>query len=72
MDIVNQGLKKRYASEKRFRMLGLAAIIASMLFLGLLFVSIISNGYTAFWQTFIRLGGLFRPGDAAPGCFGDS
>jgi phosphate transport system permease protein len=45
MDIVNQGLKKRYASEKRFRMLGLAAIIASMLFLALLFTSIIGNGY---------------------------
>ena len=61
MDIVNQGLKKRYASEKRFRMLGLAAIIASMLFLALLFVSIIGNGYTAFWQTFIRLDIFFDP-----------
>ena len=61
MDIVNQGLKKRYASEKRFRMLGLAAIIASMLFLALLFVSIIGNGYTAFWQTFIRLDVFFDP-----------
>ena len=61
MDIVNQGLKKRYASEKRFRMLGLAAIIASMLFLALLFVSIIGNGYTAFWQTFVRLEVFFDP-----------
>jgi len=61
MDIVNQGLKKRYASEKRFRMWGLAAIIASMLFLALLFVSIIGNGYTAFWQTFVRLEVFFDP-----------
>ena len=62
LDIVNQGLQKRYASEKRFRMLGLAAIIASMLFLGLLFITIIGNGYTAFWQTYVKLEVYFDPG----------
>ena len=61
MDIVNQGLQKRYAAEKRFRMLGLAAIIASMLFLALLFVTIIGNGYTAFWQTFVKIDVYFDP-----------
>ncbi|MBW2513827.1 MAG: phosphate ABC transporter permease PstA [Deltaproteobacteria bacterium] len=61
MDIVNQGLQKRYAAEKRFRMLGLAAIIASMMFLALLFITIIGNGYTAFWQTFVKLDVYFDP-----------
>jgi len=61
MDIVNQGLQKRYAAEKRFRVLGLAAIIASMLFLALLFVTIIGNGYTAFWQTFVKIDVYFDP-----------
>jgi len=61
LDIVNQGLQKRYRSEKRFRMLGLAAIIASMLFLALLFVTIIGNGYTAFRQTFVKLEVYFDP-----------
>ena len=61
MDIVNQGLKKRYAAERRFKRLGFAAIIASMLFLALLFVSISSNGYTAFWQTFMKIEVFFDP-----------
>ena len=61
MDIVKQRLQKRYASEKRFRMLGLAAIITSMLFLTLLFITIIGNGYTAFWQTFVKLDVSFDP-----------
>ena len=42
-------------AEKRFRLYGLCAIIASLLFLSLLFLSIIGNGYTAFLQTFMKL-----------------
>jgi phosphate transport system permease protein len=61
IDIVNQGLARRYAAEKRFRRLGLAAIVASMMFLALLFVSIFSNGYSAFWQTFMRIEVFFDP-----------
>ncbi len=61
MDIVNQSLRKRYASERRFKKLGIAAIITSMLFLALLFFTIISNGYTAFWQTFIKIDVFFDP-----------
>lgn len=55
MDRVNVGLARRYKREKRFRMLGLAAIMASIGFLLLLFWSIFSNGYTAFKQTEILL-----------------
>ena len=55
MDLVNNGLARRYKKEKRFRRLGLAAIITSLCFLGLLFSSIIGNGWSAFWQTQLLL-----------------
>lgn len=54
-DIVRAGLKKRYKKEARFRHMGLAAIIMGLIFLSMLFISIIGNGYTAFWQTFVQL-----------------
>lgn len=55
MEQVNKGLARRYKKEKRFRRLGLAAIITSLCFLGLLFSSIIGNGWSAFWQTQLLL-----------------
>ncbi|MFO8083244.1 MAG: phosphate ABC transporter permease PstA [Desulfobacterales bacterium] len=61
IDIVKRGLARRYRSERRFKLYGLSAIIASLMFLAILFTSIISNGYTAFWQTFIRLDIHFDP-----------
>ena len=61
LDIVNRGLKKRYRAERRFRLYGLLAIVASMVFLSLLFISIIGKGYTAFQQTFIELNVFFDP-----------
>ncbi|MDX1709030.1 MAG: phosphate ABC transporter permease PstA [Desulfobacterales bacterium] len=61
LDVVNRGLNKRYRAERRFRLYGLLAIVASMAFLSLLFVSIIGNGYTAFKQTFIEIDVFFDP-----------
>ena len=61
LDIVNQSLNKRYRAERRFRRYGLGAIILSLCFLSVLFISIISNGYTAFQQTFIQLDIYFDP-----------
>jgi phosphate transport system permease protein len=61
LDIVNRGLSKRYRAERRFRSYGLLAIIASMVFLSLLFISIVGNGYTAFQQTFMELDVTFDP-----------
>ncbi len=55
MDIVNQGLTRRYRAEKRFRLYGMSAIVLSMVFLVFLFISIGANGYTAFQQTYVRL-----------------
>ena len=54
-DIVRAGLEQRYKREARFRRLGVSAIVAGLVFLSILFISIIGNGYTAFWQTFIQL-----------------
>jgi len=53
--IVKQGLKKRYAAERRFKVYGLAAICLAMTFLAILIISIVGNGYTAFQQTKIQL-----------------
>lgn len=55
IDIVNEGLKKRRASEKRFRIYGIIAISLGLSFLLILFSSIVSKGYTAFQQTYIQL-----------------
>ena len=55
IEIVNRSLKRRYRLERRFRLYGIAAIAASLLFLALLFLSIIAKGYSAFWQTYIQL-----------------
>lgn len=52
MDI---SLKARYAAERRFQAYGIIAISLGLIFLSLLFYSIISRGYTAFEQTIIDL-----------------
>lgn len=46
---------KRYAKERRFRMLGLGAICIAIGLLGILLSSIVLKGYTAFVQTYITL-----------------
>jgi len=61
LDIVNRGLSKRYRAERRFRFYGILAIVASLLFLSLLFASIIGKGYSAFQQTFVELDVFFDP-----------
>lgn len=48
-------LKRRYAAERRFQAYGLFAISLAMFFLAVLFASIISQGWTAFLQSQIRL-----------------
>jgi phosphate ABC transporter, permease protein PstA len=58
---VNAGLATRYRKERRFRFFGLAAIVASLVFLALLLCSIGVKGYTAFRQTQILLDIHFTP-----------
>ncbi|MEE4261351.1 MAG: phosphate ABC transporter permease PstA [Desulfobacteraceae bacterium] len=61
LEIVNRGLTKRYRAERRFRLYGLMAIMVSLLFLSVLFISIGANGYSALQQTFIKLNIFFDP-----------
>ncbi|MCF8052715.1 MAG: phosphate ABC transporter permease PstA [Desulfobacterales bacterium] len=55
METVRRGLKKRYRAERNFKICGIAAVSASLMFLAVLFTNIVGNGYTAFQQTFIEL-----------------
>ena len=61
IDIVNRGLRKRYQTERRFRLYGISAIILSLLFLSFLFLNIVWNGYSAFQQTYVELDVFFDP-----------
>ncbi len=61
IDIVNAGLTRRYRAERRFRLYGIAAIVASLIFLSILFISIFAKGYPAFQQTFLKLDVFFDP-----------
>jgi phosphate transport system permease protein len=48
-------LRQRYRAEKWFKRLGLSAIALSLAFIAFLFFTILSDGYTAFRQTYIQL-----------------
>jgi phosphate transport system permease protein len=72
IDIVNAGLARRYRTEKLFQRLGLAAIIASLTFLSLLFIAITSKGYTAFQQTHVKLNIFFDPQELDPAELGSA
>jgi phosphate transport system permease protein len=48
-------LARRQAAERRFRMFGMGAVCLALLFLVLLFASIVAKGYSALWQTEMRL-----------------
>ena len=61
IDVVHQGLAKRYRAERRFRLYGLSAIIIGLLCLAILFISIVGNGYKAFQQTYVELEVFFDP-----------
>jgi phosphate transport system permease protein len=61
IDIVHQGLAKRYRAEHRFKLYGLGAIVISLLCLAILFISIVGNGYKAFRQTYVELEVFFDP-----------
>ena len=52
---VRAGLQRRRNAERRFRRYGVAAVISGLVFLGLMFASIISNGYSAFHQHYARI-----------------
>jgi phosphate transport system permease protein len=55
IELVNRNLGRRYRAEKRFKFIGLFAIVCSLLFLAILFLSIVLKGYSAFWQSSVLL-----------------
>ena len=52
---VRARLKRRHRTEKAFRLLGLAAVLVGVVFLGGLFGSVLGKGLSAFQSTLVRL-----------------
>ncbi|MCB1858522.1 MAG: phosphate ABC transporter permease PstA [Gammaproteobacteria bacterium] len=60
-ETIRRSLARRYRQERHFRRWALSAVLAAASVVTLLFASIISNGYSAFQQTYIRLTIYFDP-----------
>src|SRR5688572_29097861 len=54
-DAMQKRIRKRYASERNFRLLGLSAVLLSAFFLAFLLFTMIGNGARGFTQTEIKL-----------------
>ncbi|MFZ9038228.1 MAG: phosphate ABC transporter permease PstA [Gammaproteobacteria bacterium] len=54
-EIVKQGLKKRYAKERRFQLYGRSAVFVGFIFLALLLIDIVIKAWPAFSVTEIKL-----------------
>src|SRR5690606_5674452 len=52
---IKKSIARRYAAERRFRIYGVLAIVFGLVFLAVLFGSILSTGYTAFVQSSFKL-----------------
>ncbi len=60
-DAVAGRLRRRYRTERRFKLACASALIVGGIFLAVLFTSIISKGYSAFTQHFVGLEVYFDP-----------
>jgi phosphate transport system permease protein len=65
-DAARERLRKRYAAEARFKYLGMGALATACLSLLILLWTIVSEGYTAFQQTHIKIEVEFSPDNTAP------
>jgi phosphate transport system permease protein len=54
-DVMQGRIRRRYAAERRFRFVGLFAVLLSAGFLAFLLISMMSNGLRGFTETQIRL-----------------
>jgi phosphate transport system permease protein len=58
---VAKGLKRRYRAEWRFKLYGLTAVMAGIVFVMFLFYSIVSKGYSSFQQAFVQMTVYYDP-----------
>ena len=65
-DLSAQRLRRRYGAERRFRIYGIAALAMAGIVLGILLFTIVSKGYTAFWNTRIGLDVYLDPAELDP------
>ena len=63
---VRRGLDRRLRSERRFRAYGIVAIVLAILMLLFLAGTIVSNGYAAFFQTWLKVDVLLDEDLIAP------
>jgi phosphate transport system permease protein len=54
-DLSETRIRRRYAAERRFRLYGVLAIGFAVFMLGFLAITVVAQGYSAFWQTRIVL-----------------
>ena len=62
-EIVRKGLPRRHAAEKRFKIYGIIAICFALGMLSLLVITIVSSGYSAFFQTYVKVQVNLSPDD---------
>ncbi len=65
-DLSETRIRRRYAAERRFRLYGVLAIGFAVFMLGFLAVTVVLQGYSAFWQTRIALDVVIDPAKVDP------
>ncbi|MEZ5831205.1 MAG: phosphate ABC transporter permease PstA [Dongiaceae bacterium] len=65
-DLSEGRIRRRYAAERRFRLYGMLAIGFAVFMLGFLAITVILQGYSAFWQTRIVLDVNIDPAEIDP------
>ncbi len=65
-DLSEARIRRRYAAERRFRLYGVLAIGFAVFMLGFLAVTVVLQGYSAFWQTRIALDVMIDPAKVDP------
>jgi phosphate transport system permease protein len=65
-DLSERRIRRRYAAERRFRLYGMLAIGFAVFMLGFLAVTVVLQGYSAFWQTRIVLDVNIDPAQVDP------
>jgi phosphate transport system permease protein len=65
-DLSEARIRRRYAAERRFRLYGVLAIGFAVFMLGFLAVTVVVQGYSAFWQTRIALDVMIDPAKVDP------